>query len=204
MLFCFLLKMEESWSPLQPGLNWTLVLQATLCVPMQLSKVSKMAWLRDDTSIRFAAYGGAFSYNRPAWFTPPSYHPVSETPCGAQMAKKKRWEIREPGRHLQRWPGPTLLREAAVSKLHWVLHVFVKLSLDHIWVWKLHSFSGSHSSFWPPSLWNMFALHLVMFPLLQLCLLLLITKHLSLFMCRKLIGPSRANCTQEWPSFQLP
>lgn len=40
----------------------------------------------------------------------------------------------------------------------------------------------------------------VIFPVLQLSLLLLITQHLLLNICRKLLGPSKATSAPGWPS----
>lgn len=116
------------------------------------------------------------------------------------MSKKKRRQVRASGRDLHRSSGPTLLKAGPVPKLHWVLQVCVQRNLDHLRGWRLHSPSGPCSSFWPPSLVNMFSLYLVMFLVLQLCLLPLITQHLSLNIFRKLLGAPKATSTPSWPS----
>ena len=105
------------------------------------------------------------------------------------MSKKKKRTNQRVWRDLQRSSGPTLLKAEPISKLHWILQVSVQLSLDHLWGWRLHSLSGPHSSFWPPSPLNMFPLYLVTFPVLQLCLLPLIIQHLIKYLQKVVRSP---------------
>lgn len=122
-------------------------------------------------------------------------HNVSKTPCGTQIPRKKddRWGSPE-----FIWPTPAQSRAS------------FKVTL---------SFSGlCPAESCPPlrmeasqPLWAPFqfltSLAIRYFFLIsshvscvQLCLLPLITQHLSLNVCRKLLGPQKANSTPSWPS----